>query len=198
MLTELEGNRVMSEHRSLAEKLVRFCAPTLANIKTGSLFSCGQCNKCDIDAEVRKLNRILRDKGLRLIPIVTGKAYILLYLYRVNSLARDMKGEETKKILKGCGYTGSSPEICVKQLIERIRENDVFPHEIGLFLGYPPKDVKGFMDNSAQNYLLCGRWKVYHDPETALKAFRSYEICEKKYLDYYRNGYGIEKLAVAG
>ncbi len=89
----------MSEYRSLAEKLVRFCAPTLANIKTGSLFSCGQCNKCDIDAEVRKLNRILSGKGLRLIPIVTGKAYILLYLYRVNSLARDMKGEETKRSL---------------------------------------------------------------------------------------------------
>lgn len=188
----------MAEHRSLTEQLVRFCAPTLANLKTGSLFSCGRCEKCDVFAEVRELNRILGGKGLRLIPIVTSKQCVLIYLYRVKSLARDMNQEETMEILKGCGYTGSSPELCIKQLVCRIRENDVFPHEIGLFLGYPPKDVKGFIDKGAQECLLCGKWKVYHDPEKAKKIFRTYEICEKKYFDCYRNGYGIEKLAVAG
>ena len=188
----------MSEHRSLTEQLVRFCAPTLANIKTGSLFSCGQCRECDVNAEVRKLNRFLGGKGLRLIPIVTSKQCVLIYLYRVNSLARDIRGEETKEILKGCGYTGSSPELCVKQLIDRIRKNDEFPHEIGLFLGYPPKDVKGFMDHRAQDCILCGKWKVYHDPESAVKTFRAYRTCEKKYIDSYRNGCGIEKLVVAG
>lgn len=183
---------------SITDQLVHFCAATLANIKTGSLFSCGRYAKCEVHAEANKLNRILNGKGLRLIPIVTGKKNVLMYLYRVNSLKKDMNREEAKDILKDCGYTGTSPGLCVKELINRIRNNDAFPHEIGLFLGYPPKDVKGFIDNNAQGYILCGKWKVYHNPEEAVKTFHAINVCEKMYSDYYRNGCGIDLLAVAG
>ena len=89
---------------SITDQLVHFCAPTLANIKTGSLFSCGQCKKCEVYAEVNKLNRILSGKGMRLIPIVTKKKNVLIYLYRVNSLEKDMNGEESffQKFTKNC------------------------------------------------------------------------------------------------
>ena len=36
-----------------------------------------------------------------------------------------------------------------------------FPHEIGLFLGYPFEDVMGFIENKGENYLCSGCWKVY-------------------------------------
>ena len=184
--------------RSLTEQVVRYCAPTLANLKTGSLFSCGRCSMCDVDAEVRRLNRILVGKGLRLIPIVTSKQCVLIYLYRVKSLARDLSERESTELLKQCGYSGTAPERCVRHLAERIRTSEEFPHEIGLFLGYPPKDVKGFMEKGARDCIFCGKWKVYHDPENARKTFRSFEICEKEYADHYENGFGLERLAVAG
>ena len=49
-----------------------------------------------------------------------------------------------------------------------------FPHEIGIFLGYPLADVTGFIRNKGRNYLLCGMWKVYQQEETAATAFQYY------------------------
>lgn len=53
-------------------------------------------------------------------------------------------------------------------------EADDFPHEIGIFLGYPLADVTGFIKNKGRNYLLCGMWKVYRQEETAATAFQYY------------------------
>jgi hypothetical protein len=50
--------------------------------------------------------------------------------------------------------------------------NEGFPHEIGLFLGYPPEDVRGFIFNKGQNFICCRYWKVYHNAERAMEMFR--------------------------
>ena len=51
------------------------------------------------------------------------------------------------------------PEQCLARLIERLKDADEFPHEIGLFLGYPPEDVEGFIQEpNGQKY--TGIWKV--------------------------------------
>ena len=49
---------------------------------------------------------------------------------------------------------------------------DDFPHEVGLFLGYPPGDVEGFRLNHGRNFKLCGLWKVYCDMEQATARFQ--------------------------
>ena len=38
-----------------------------------------------------------------------------------------------------------------------------FPHEIGIFLGYPLADVAGFIRNKGRNCKCIGTWKVYGD-----------------------------------
>ena len=37
----------------------------------------------------------------------------------------------------------------------------IFPHEMGLLLGYPVEDVTGFMVHGGKNSLYSGYWKVY-------------------------------------
>jgi len=49
------------------------------------------------------------------------------------------------------------------------------PHEVGIFLGIPVKDVEAFIDCNGKQCILCGYWKVYHDREKALKVFESYD-----------------------
>ena len=61
-------------------------------------------------------------------------------------------------------------------LEDRISCTD-FPHEIGIFLGYPVDDVLGFVKNGGANCLFCGFWKVYSEPEKARKAFDKYVYC---------------------
>ena len=63
------------------------------------------------------------------------------------------------------------------RLSKRLNENGDFPHEIGLFLGYPVKDVEGFIENKGENFLLCGCWKVYSNAGRAKKLFNNYDKC---------------------
>ena len=50
---------------------------------------------------------------------------------------------------------------------------------MGLFLGYPPEDVRGFIENRAAGCKLIGCWKVYGDVDAAKEKFASFERCTR-------------------
>lgn len=58
-----------------------------------------------------------------------------------------------------------------------------FFHEIGVFLGYPIKDVNDFIEKKGKDYLLKGYWKVYHKPDRAKKIFDSYDKAKRQMLN---------------
>ena len=58
-----------------------------------------------------------------------------------------------------------------------------FPHELGIFLGYPINDVKDFIDNPKKKCLLCGYWKVYSDKENAKRIFRIFDNVRSNAMD---------------
>lgn len=63
-----------------------------------------------------------------------------------------------------------------------------FPHEIGIFLGYPLEDVKGFIENSGRHFKICGQWKVYSDTKRAEKLFAKYAECSDRFVLVYHKG----------
>lgn len=83
-------------------------------------------------------------------------------------------------------------------LISRLRSEEEFPHEIGLFLSYPPKDVLGFIVNRACNHKCQGCWKVYGDEQESKSIFEKYDLCSKIYFQQWKQGKSIEQLTVAG
>ena len=155
------------------EILVRQGAPTLAGIKTGSLFPCPCEDKEALFADIRRLNRLLVPKGLCLLPIRFLKGQVLLYLYRPSELRRDLENEQAAEILHHAGYNSGHCGRCIANLIRRFREGGEFPHEVGLFLSYPPEDVKGFIDHRACNFKCAGLWKVYGDEKKARELFEA-------------------------
>ena len=60
------------------EFLVRYCAPTLAGMKTGSVFRCAYTSREKILAQIRRLNQRLGSKGLRVIPLRFTVASVLV------------------------------------------------------------------------------------------------------------------------
>ena len=179
------------------EYVVRQCAPTLAGIKTGSLFPCPYQSRQALMSEIRALNRRLSPKGLILLPVryLDGKA--LLYLYRPSNLRQDLNDRLAAQVLEQAGYSCSKSEQCVVRLIRRLKENEDFPHEIGLFLSYPPEDVKGFIDHRACDFKCAGLWKVYGDEKKARELFARFKKCTEIYCALWEAGSGIEQLAVA-
>ena len=50
-----------------------------------------------------------------------------------------------------------------------------FPHELGLLLGYPAEDVRGFMGIGYKKCLYTGYWKVYEKAEEKIALFSEYD-----------------------
>lgn len=71
------------------------------------------------------------------------------------------------------------------------------PHEIGLFLGYPAEDVKGFIENKAASSKCSGCWKVYGDEQTAMNLFEEYRKCTEICYRKWKNGADVEQLTVS-
>lgn len=178
------------------EMLVRHCAPTLMGMKTGSMFSCRFDSKRQEHQTLQDLNRRLASKGLRIIPLRQHKGCTLLYIYRPSRLQKDLQHQVACRILRNYGYTCGNASLCIVQLIHRLRENADFPHEIGLFLGYPPEDVFGFIENKAQCCKCAGCWKVYGDAKKAQATFDKYKRCTELCCSMNAKGRSIEELAV--
>ncbi len=178
------------------ELIVDNCSPTLAGIKTGNLFSVKITDETDIFSEVRELNRELRKKGIRVIPLKKTDEYALIYLYRPKHLKKDLNDPEALKILKERGYLCDNPERIIVQLIGRLKDSAEFPHEIGLFLGYPPSDVACFMEHPCEGVKCCGCWKAFSKPEKAEKTFNRFRMCTKAYQEMSKNGKSLKQLAV--
>ena len=179
------------------ELLVRHCSPTLAGMKTGNMFTCSFENKESMRDDVRKLNGLLGKKGLRVLPLRYRNNRALIYVYRPSQLCRDFQNDNACRLLKERGYESETPERCIVRLIKNLGENEEFPHEIGLFLGYPPEDVLGFIDNKAGGCKCVGCWKVYGDVDEAQKTFEKYKKCTELYCAMFAKGRSIERLAVA-
>ena len=178
------------------EMVIRHCAPTLAGIKTGSLFSCPYDSEAQLREDVRAMNRLLVPKGLRVLALRYHKGLALIYLYRPDRLGRDLEAPEAAQLLAERGYPCSNPDRCVIRLMAALRDSQEFPHEIGLFLGYPPDDVAGFIRWGAKHYKCVGEWKVYGDEQRARRLFAQYRACTRCYQDLWNRGRTVEQLAV--
>ena len=126
---------------------------------------------------------------------VTGA--VLVYVYRPTQVAAILQRGDVQDFLQSEGYTPGDAESMLAQLSQRLCCEEDFPHEIGVFLGYPLADVIGFIQNRGKNFTACGYWKVYTDPAAAQKAFDRYKKCERIYARCYHNGTPIRQLTVA-
>ena len=154
-------------------------------------------SKEEIKTSVRRLNRLLVPKGLRILPLRYAGGKALIYVYRPARLQQDLTNYFACSLLREKGYPCGHPERCVAQLIRNLRDSKDFPHEIGLFLGYPPEDVQGFIQDTTGCCKCTGYWKVYGDPERAQKLFRQYKKCTDVYYAHWSKGTSIERLTVA-
>lgn len=181
-----------------AEMIVRHCSPTLAGMKTGNIFSCLFTDEKEMKESVRCWNRVLGKKGLRILPLRYTEGRALIYVFRPSHLSQDLRHDTADRILKERGYNPEASGQCVLQLMRRLGECEEFPHEIGLFLGYPPEDVSGFIENKAGACKYVGCWKVYGNVEAAQKLFAKYKKCTDVYCAHLAKGKSIERLTIAG
>lgn len=176
--------------------LIDHCSPTLAGLKTGNMFPVRLEPDEDVHEEIRKWNRMLAQKGIRIVVLRRDDRMALLYLYRPDYLDRDLDCPAARQILKEKGYRCTSSASCIAQLIRHMAEDREFPHEVGLFLGYPPEDVRGFMQDPRCGVKCSGCWKAYGNEEEARKTFLKYKKCTAVYRRELAKGRSLLQLTV--
>ena len=181
----------------MEQYLINHCAPTLASLKTANLFNYSFASEYELEAQLLHLNTLLAVKGVSLTIIRKTADSALIYVYRSRKLALDLANKTASCMLKKLGYTDLSPESAIAHLAERINRTGDFPHEIGLFLGYPPGDVMGYIQNSGKNCKCSGCWKVYCNELEAQKRFAQIQKCRQVYTRLWTQGRSLWQLTVA-
>ena len=177
------------------ETVIRCCAPTLAAIKTGSLFNSRFESREEMTASLRSINKSLLPKGVCVLPLRYEGGKALIYLYRPSMLEEDLRNPVAAELLKEAGYPGGSTAGHIAWLIRRLKESETFPHEIGLFLGYPAVDVRGFIRRGECK--CTGLWKVYEsDVPQAQRTFARCRHCTRAYLQRRREGWDLSRLTI--
>ena len=59
------------------------------------------------------------------------------------------------------------------ELVFRLQSEE-FPHEIGVFLGYPLKDVLGFMGYGKNELVEVRNWRIYGDKEISYEVYNNF------------------------
>ena len=112
----------------------------------------------------------------------------LVYIYNEKMLTAWLSMPHVRDFLSAYGYTA---DMTVKEMLDKLASRmncGSFPHEIGVFLGYPIDDVRGFINNQGKNCLLCGYWKVYENAEKAQQTFETYDRCRDILFDRLNHG----------
>ncbi len=181
----------------LTEKaLIEHCSLTLSALKTASLFTAKFESKAGLNSDIELWNEKFLHSGVKLQLLKASDNSALVYMYREDMLLNDMKNLRAKAILSQYGYGNLSVTAAIERLSQRLCTYKEFPHEIGLFLGYPPSDVEGFICNKGQNCNLCKYWKVYGNENEALLKFAKYDKCKAVYKKLWYEGRDILRLTV--
>ena len=118
-------------------------APSLAGIKPADLIAWGSPQVC-MGTLLEDYRRQLSRCGIQLRLLCSCRPRCLILVYRPERLAAQLAHPQVQSLLAREGYpVDRGLEEMLDTLQLRLTCGG-FPHEIGLFLGYPPEDVEGF------------------------------------------------------
>ena len=164
------------ECRQFEQKLAYHTAPSLLGIKCANLVSL-RLDQFDVAEQSARFNRKAVSRGLKIRLMCRCQRCMLVLVYNEKLLSASLADPCRQRDLD--------------RLVQRMGQAVEFPHEIGIFLGYPTEDVEGFIAHKGEHYKLCGSWKVYGDPEQAQRSFRNYERCRKFLCNKLNQGVDI-------
>lgn len=173
-------------YQSLEVKIANQCAPVLAGVKPSNMLVLE--NKY-----IRDVVHKLEGTGVSWRCLYAGKEKNIWLLYRKADLEKIVYQEAALTFLSELGYSEDSLERMLDRFGRRFREyrndkNIAFPHEMGVFLGYPMEDVMGFIENEGRNYLYCGYWKVYGNVEKCKGLFQIYSEVKEVFVQEASKG----------
>lgn len=177
----------------LTAHLMLECSETLTGIKPANLVSivnrirpCGRNLYQVWQAEKDELAGIITQ--LRFKVLQTTERAVLVFCYNPTQLERHLSHSGIRVLLEKAGYNAALPSgELLEELARRVAASDQFPHEIGLFIGYPAKDVAAFMGLVKLPFTCQGPWKIFGNPEKSLCLARTFQQSRQVMINQLSN-----------
>ncbi len=141
---------------------------------------------------------------------------ICIFAYRSKLLKSVLSRFCVAEVLRQHGYMAYDVEENIDELLRRLalyhadrgatyvpqelkettthQDLSPFPHEIGLFLGYPVEDVVSFIASAGAQGISVGQWKVYHNNVRAQRQFEVMKRWEDELLERFNTGSSFKEL----
>ncbi len=155
-------------------RLIEMLGPVLIGSKPAELISLPR-HDSQLKKKIRKIEKYIGNCQKVSYRIITYKKTSLKVLfYNPQLLNNYLMDYRNLKFLKSHGYPKDyTLNDYLEYLIKNIEEGTI-PHEIGVFLGYPLKDIIGFIGHPSLKLTKVNGWRVYGDTKVSDKKFKEF------------------------
>ena len=126
----------------------------------------------------------------------------MLLAWRQSTVEALLADAASRDFLAEMGLPTCSESELMASLASRLRSYYAgradFPHELGLVLGYPVEDVRGFMSDGGRGAKAVGRWRCYGDVASAERRFQELSREELRCKRLYSEGVPMRELLRMG
>ncbi len=177
--------------KRIETQLILQCTPVITNLKTSNLLI--------IEKKLAPTVRLVLDKtSISYVMLAELNDRVTFLLYDCEALEAYTEEEKCYEYLKNLGYVSNDLEEKISEFQVRYQnylvQKEVFPHELGIFLGYPIEDVVGFIENKGERPLITGYWKVYSNPKAKAMLFRKIDIAQEELLRKVADGCDVVEI----
>jgi len=180
---------------NLETQLALQCSPLIAGLKISNLFTISALQE-------KELENILAASDISCKRLYGTKDKVTYLLYNTVQLQYYLKSNMVKSILYHLGYSCSMDDnisamlsallsVFTERYAGYMEGKCAFPHEMGIFLGYPVEDVIGYLKNDGKNCKCVGYWKVYKNVEEKQRLFREFECAQENIIRYLAQGLNV-------
>lgn len=172
---------------------IKCSSPAMCGIKPSNLFTVS--SDCFSDVVFKRWEQMLSEQGLSVSTFRSSSNTTMVFVYDMAWIRRILKEPLVAAYLNGKEYfCTDDADRTLKQLFFRLQTDEAFPHEVGIFLGYPVEDVINFEENQGRCCKYCGYWKSYCNPEEAKKCCDRYRQCSRICRQWFDEGFSIPQI----
>jgi len=172
--------------------VINFSAPTFCRIKPGNLFFIR--NNKFIKKNFNEWKKSFAEHGIISFSLELSESSTAILVIDISRVKKILNNLHVKNYLNKKGYEYSDALGFINELFLRIKYSKIFPHEVGIILGYPLTDVIEFEKHHGTDFKYGGYWKTYSDVENAKKCQYKYNNCSCICSNLYNKGFSLNQI----
>lgn len=167
------------------------CAPIITDLKFSNLLIIPTGGK-------DRIVKLLKGTDISYYILLEERDKTTMLLYKYIKLRDYLSGSQQMQMIQKFGYRSIRLLDILPAFRARyehyMKDGILFPHEMGLLLGYPAEDVAGFIKHKGEHFLYNGYWKVYANPLEKKKIFERYEAAREDLVELVSKGFHMENI----